>query len=75
MPGTHRGHLNNTSKVWQELDMVSPGLRWVGDRWLPCDLTMWTSPGCRGDIGSDLTARLGLRLCLELGGLLVDMDS
>lgn len=55
--------------------MDSPGLRWVGDRWLPCDLTMWTSPGCRGDIGSDLTARLGLRLCLELGGLLVDMDS
>ena len=35
---------------------------------------MWTSPGCRGDIGSDLTARLGLRLCLGLG-LLEEMDS
>ena len=41
---------------------ILPVLSWLGERWLGCDLTMWASLGCRGDIGSDLTARLGLTL-------------
>ena len=42
--------------------VMLPVLSVLGERWLPWDLTMWASPGCRGDIGSDLTARLGLTL-------------
>ena len=44
---------------------------WPVSTWLP-----GPGPGCRGDMGSDLTmARPGLTLCLEWGGLVPDTDN